>query len=86
MDIRITHKGVCMRTTMILDEGLLKELMAVTGAKTRTQAITELIRRRKREGLKGLSGKVRLAENWAEVEEAEVKEQERQRAGWRGHR
>ena len=79
-----------MRTTMILDEGLLKELMAVTGAKTRTEAIhlaiSEFIRRRKRDGLKDLSGKIRLAENWQDLEEVELKEQEGQRARWRGHR
>ena len=79
-----------MRTTMILDERLLKELMAVTGAKTRTEAIhlaiSELIRHRKRQGLKELSGKIRLAENWQDLEGVELKEQEQQRARWRGHR
>ncbi len=44
-----------MRTTMSLDGVLIKELMQVTGAKTRTEAIhlaiSEFIRRKKLEGL-----------------------------------
>ena len=43
-----------MRTTMSLDDHLIKELMDVTGAKTKTAAIhlatSEFIRRRKLEG------------------------------------
>ena len=79
-----------MRTTMILDDRLVRELMTVTGAKTRTEAIhlaiSELIRRRKLEGLKALSGRVRLADNWQALEEIELKEQTRRERGRRGHR
>jgi Arc/MetJ family transcription regulator len=77
-----------MRTTMNLDDRLMKELMTVTGAKTKTEAIhlaiSELIRRKKLEELKALSGKVRIADNWQELEELEVKKQEERRS--RGHR
>lgn len=77
-----------MRTTMNLDDRLMKELMTVTGARTKTEAIhlaiSELIRRRKLEELKALSGKVRIADNWQELEELEVKKQEERRS--RGHR
>ena len=79
-----------MRTTMSLDERLLKELMEVTGAKSRTEAIhtaiSELIRRKKLEELKALSGKIRIADNWQELEELELKEQEKLERRWRGHR
>lgn len=79
-----------MRTTLLLDERLVKELMTVTGAKTKTEAIhlaiSELIRARKREGLKALSGRITLAENWQDLEATEVKEQQRQERSWRGHR
>lgn len=72
-----------MRTTLSLDAGLIKELMALTGAKTKTEAIhlaiSELVRRKKLEGLKALSGKVRLADNWRELEELELKAQETER-------
>ena len=82
--------GAIMRTTLLLDERLVKELMRVTGAKTKTEAIhlaiSEFIRARKREGLKALSGRIALAENWQDLEATEVKEQERQARSWRGHR
>ena len=79
-----------MRTTLVLDESLIKELMTLTGARTKTQAIhlamSELIRSRKRAGLKGLSGKITLADNWQAIEEVELKEQARQERRPRGHR
>ena len=79
-----------MRTTLDLDESLVKELMAVTGAKTKTEAIhlaiRELVRWRKLERLKGLSGKIRLDLDWRELEERELKDQERQQRQWRGRR
>lgn len=79
-----------MRTTLDLDENLVKELMAVTGAKTKTEAvhlaISELIRRKKIEGLLALEGKIRLDLDWRELEERELKDQERQQRRWRGRR
>jgi Arc/MetJ family transcription regulator len=61
-----------MRTTLNLDGKLPAELMRVTEAKTKTdaihQAITDLIRRRKLEKLKSLSGKVRLHLDWRKQE------------------
>ena len=66
-----------MRTTMTLDDRLVKDLMALTGAKSRTEAIhtaiAELIRRKKLEGLKALSGQVRIADDWRANEEIELK-------------
>lgn len=79
-----------MRTTLDLDEDLVKELMAVTGAKTKTEAvhlaISELLRRKKIEGLLALEGKIRLDIDWRELEERELKDQERQQRRWRGRR
>ncbi|MBI2467449.1 MAG: type II toxin-antitoxin system VapB family antitoxin [Candidatus Rokubacteria bacterium] len=79
-----------MRTTMSLDDRLVKELMRVTGAKTRTAAIhlaiSEFVRRKKLEGLKALTGKIRIADHWQELEEIELKEQAKQERRWRGHR
>jgi hypothetical protein len=75
---------------MSLDDRLMNELMTVTGARTKTEAIhlaiSELIRRKKLEGLKALSGKVRITDNWQELEELEVKKQGRQERRSRGHR
>ncbi|MFQ5881584.1 MAG: type II toxin-antitoxin system VapB family antitoxin [Candidatus Methylomirabilales bacterium] len=79
-----------MRTTLDLDEGLVNELMAVTGAKTKTEAIhlaiSEFIRRKKIEGLLALEGKVALDLDWRELEERELKAQEQRERRWRGHR
>lgn len=79
-----------MRTTLSLDDRLIKELMEVTGAKTKTEAIhlaiSEFIRRKKLEGLKALSGKIHIADNWQELEELEMKEQEEEERRWRGRR
>ena len=79
-----------MRTTMSLDDKLMKELMDVTGAATKTEAvhlaIAEFIRRKKLEGLKALSGKVRIADDWQELEELELKAQDKREQQRRGHR
>ena len=79
-----------MRTTMSLDAVLIKELMEITKARTKTEAIhlaiSEYIRRRKLEGLKALSGKIRLDLDWRELEERELKAQEERERRWRGHR
>jgi metal-responsive CopG/Arc/MetJ family transcriptional regulator len=79
-----------MRTTMSLDGRLVKELMEVTGAKSRTEAIrtaiAELIGRKKLEELKALSGKIRIADNWQALEAAELKEQAARERHARGRR
>lgn len=55
-----------MRTTLILNDELVEELLKVTQAKTKTdaihQAIAELIRKKKIEQLKALSGKIGVDE------------------------
>ncbi len=79
-----------MRTTLNLDEELIKELMKVTGAKTKVEAIhlaiSEFIRRKKIEGLLDLEGKLQLDLDWRELEERELKAQEERERRWRGHR
>jgi hypothetical protein len=79
-----------VRTTLDLDQVLVKELMAVTKAKTKTAAIhlaiSEFLRRKKIEKLLTLEGKIRLDLDWRELEELELKDQERQQRQWRGRR
>lgn len=79
-----------MRTTMNLNDKFIKELMDVTGARTKTEAIhlavAEFLRRKKIEGLLALEGKVHLNVDWRELEELELKEMEKQERRWRGHR
>jgi hypothetical protein len=79
-----------MRTTLNLDEALIKELMAVTKAKSKTeaihQALSEYVRREKLKRLKALSGKIHFDLTWQEMEEQELKAQEEHERLRYGHR
>ena len=79
-----------MRTTLNLSDDLVTELMKVSGVKTKTEAIhlaiSEFIRWRKLSQLAALSGKIRIDLNWQELEEAELKAQERRERTWYGRR
>ncbi len=81
-----------MRTTLDLNEKLIRELMAVTAAKTKTEAIhqaaAEMIRRKKLDQLKSLSGTIHLDLDWKRLEQAEIRHQtvlKRRRHSHRGH-
>lgn len=79
-----------MRTTLDLNEKLIRELMDVTAAKTKTEAIhqaaAELIRRKKLDQLKSLSGTIHLDLNWKSLEEAEIRHQAVLKRRRHGHR
>ncbi len=79
-----------MRTTLDLNEKLIRELMDVTAAKTKTDAIhqaaTELILRKKLDRLKSLSGKVHLDLDWNKLEQAEIRHQASLKRRRHGHR
>jgi len=79
-----------MRTTLNLDDTLIKELMATTKAKTKTdainQALADFVRRRKLQRLKALSGKIHFDLGWQEMESQELKAQEEHERLWRGRR
>ena len=79
-----------MRTTLNLDENLLGELMRVTEARTKTdaihQAMADLIRRKKLDKLKSLSGKIRLHLDRRKQEKVELGRQARLKRQWHGHR
>ena len=80
-----------MRTTLNLDEALVQELIKITEAKTKTdaihQAIAELIRRKKLERLKSLSGKISLAVNREKRKAVELRHQKTVLRRWQhGHR
>ena len=53
-----------MRTTLIIPDDLLKNLMDETGEKSKTllvrRSLEEMLRRVRRENLKGLRGKMKL--------------------------
>ena len=79
-----------MRTTLNLDDGLIRELMDATQAKTKTAAITqaasELVRRKKLEKLKSLSGKIHLSVDRAKRERVELLRQRKLTRPRHGHR
>jgi hypothetical protein len=79
-----------MRTTLDLNEKLIRELMDVTSAKTKTDAIhqaaSELIRRKNLDQLKSLSGKIRLDLDWKKLEQAEIRHHASMRRRRHGHR
>ena len=72
-----------MRTTLDLDETLVSELMKATQAKTKTEAIhlamTDLIRRKKIDRLKALSGTIPLTYVRPALREAEQRRIKRRR-------
>ena len=69
-----------MRTTITIDDGIFDELMDLTQAKTRTEAInlalSEWIRRKKIEKLKALRGKLSLEGDLEDFRQLEVAEAE----------
>jgi hypothetical protein len=66
-----------MRATLNLPDTLIKNLLQVSGEKKKTKAICiaieDYIRRRGREKLLSLSGKVHFELGWEEMEEIELK-------------
>jgi Arc/MetJ family transcription regulator len=79
-----------MRTTLILDDDLVAELLKMTQAKTKTdaihQAISELIRRKKIEQLKTLSGKITVETPPKAQTQAERRRRSLHQRLWHGHR
>jgi Arc/MetJ family transcription regulator len=57
-----------MRTTLNLDDDILRTVQEETGARTKTQAVHEalkdFVRRKKIEKLIRLQGKVKFSSNW----------------------
>jgi hypothetical protein len=67
-----------MRTTLDVPKQALDELLELVDASTKGEAVTiaieDFIKRKKSEQLKAASGKIRLADNWRELEKAELEE------------
>lgn len=57
-----------MRTNVVLDDDLVKEAFALTGARTKRQllheALIELVRARRRKDLTELAGRIRFVEDF----------------------
>jgi len=67
-----------MRTTLDLADDLMRELLRLTGASTKTAAveaaITEYVRRRRIEKLMAIAGKIDFDLDWRALEAEEVRE------------
>ena len=67
-----------VRTTLAIDDVLLRQAMRDLGTTKKGFAVNEALRAfvqaRKRERLKVLSGKISIVENWRDLEDAEVAE------------
>jgi Arc/MetJ family transcription regulator len=65
-----------MRATLNLPDSLIKDLLDITGEKTKTKAIClaieDFVRRRRRQKLIGLSGKIHFDLDWEEMEAREL--------------
>ena len=57
-----------MRTNIVLDDELVKEAFALTGARTKRElvklALEEMIRRRRKRNLTELAGRIRLRDDF----------------------
>ncbi len=66
-----------MRATLEIPDSLVKDLLKVTGEKTKTKAIClaieDFLRRKRKEKLLSLSGKIRFDLDWKQIEENELK-------------
>ncbi len=66
-----------MRTTLNIDDQIMRTLLRVTHAHTKTKAVEtaleDFLRRRQIEGLRNLRGKLPLRRNWRKMEQIEVK-------------
>jgi Arc/MetJ family transcription regulator len=67
-----------MRTTIHIEDGLFADLMRLTHATTKTQAVREalkeFIRLRCKEELLALQGRLEIEDNWRQLRESELEE------------
>ena len=70
-----------MRTTLGIDEKLLREVVSLTGEKNKGKAVNlalaAYVRGRRLEDLKALAGHIDLVDNLKELEELELQEMAR---------
>ena len=68
-----------MRMTIRIEDEIMKELLTLTKRKKKTEAITfaiaDFLKRRGKEKLLDLKGKMRLHSNWRKLRHAELKEE-----------
>jgi Arc/MetJ family transcription regulator len=69
-----------MRTTLNIDDWIFQDLLSLTAAKTKTEAVrtalTEYLRMKRKEKLLALRGKVDIDLDWRSLRQAELEEGE----------
>ncbi len=79
-----------MRATINLPDPLIDDLLKVSGEKKKTRAIClaieEYIRRRRKEKLLSLSGKINIDLDWKKMEETELKGMKDREKLWKPRR
>ena len=69
-----------MRTTLTLDDSIFADLMRFTQAKTRTEAVNsalaDWVRRKRLDALRGLRGKLQIADDIDALREQDIAELE----------
>ncbi len=67
-----------MRTTLNIDDWIFQDLLSLTAAKTKTEAVrtalTEYLRMKRKEKLLALRGKVDIDQDWQSLRQAELEE------------
>lgn len=67
-----------MRTTIQIDDEVFTDLMKITRASTKTEAVrialNDYIRMRRKQQLLSLRGSLDLSDNWQELRELELRE------------
>ena len=67
-----------MRTTLDIDAKLLDGVVAATGEKSKSKAVSkvleEFVRGIKIDELRAMAGKIDILDNWRELEESELEE------------
>jgi len=70
-----------MRITIGIDDKIMKELIVLTAAKNKTEAINiailDYLKRRAKDNLLKMRGKLHLENNWKKLREAEAHENNR---------
>ena len=67
-----------MRTTLNIKDDIIKQVLELTGAKNKSQAVNEVleafVREKQTQNLLNLKGKLHLEENWQQLREMELDE------------
>ena len=65
-----------MRTTLTIDDYLFEDLLSLTKAKTKTEAVrtalTEYLRMKRKEKVLAMRGKLEIKDSWQELRQREI--------------